>query len=145
MAVYSYNTVTPLSRSPLPPHKMYLYIHATKMHTLLKVRWPRAIWGNLKMHLGPWTCSLLRLIPSSMERLYTNSYVPNYNKHRYITDGLCICLHMSHRPLAYSYLRKGSLICVSPAAFFFFHKRFFLHFSWPGLRVWQRVSQLYSW
>lgn len=46
----------------------------------------------LKMHLGPWTCFLLPFIPLSMDRLYTNSSVPNYNEYRYITDSLWICL-----------------------------------------------------
>lgn len=144
MAVYSSNAFIPLViptfiLSLSPPHKMYLYIHATKMYKLLKVRWPRAVWGNLKMHLGPWTCFLLPLIPLSMDRLYTNTSVPNYNEQRYITDGLCTCL--IYFLSVHSWERDPSLV-VPLQLFFFFPIKGFLHFSWPGLRVWQRMSQL---
>lgn len=81
------------------------------------------------MHLDTWTSFFLPVIPSSMDRLNTSSYMSNYNKHRYIANVNVDILHICHSQGEGS-LTWGSpsfrFLLFSPKSFFFFFFRFFL-------------------
>lgn len=86
------------------------------------------------MHLDTWTSFFLPVIPSSMDRLNTSSYMSNYNEHRYIANiMLMLIYYTSVSPRERDLLTWGSpslRFLLFPLRVFFF----FLGFSLPGWR-----------
>lgn len=83
-----------------------------------------SIWGDQKMDPALWTSFLLPVVPSSLDRSYTNSSISIYNKNRCIAD-INVDVYCILWPLS----------CGSPSALCFFRKMFSVQTGFDGLRT----------